>query len=635
MGEGAGDYQLLLHPRAGVTDRAGPPDVTALNAAIARAHSEGSYSAYLAAFNALSSLGEAATQDVFRIGILRNFTVEPLLPVIAVELARSGLRAATYVGDFDAIAADALDTNGGLARFDPQAIIIALWLGGLSPRLAERFPSMSVDEVTSESTRVLDDVREMLQGIRRFSDAPILLNNVPLPHRLAFGILDAQRDHSQTEAILSLNRGLRGIAREVGNVFVVDYMTVFASVGTAVGFDHRNWLHRRSPIGRGALVAIAHEYAKHLRALRGRVRKCVVVDCDDTLWGGVIGEDGIDGIQLGEGHPGASHTALQLELLNLHDRGVLIALCSKNNEADVLNVMRSHPGMLLKDAHIAAHRINWDDKASNVCAIASELNIGLDSIVFVDDSAFECGLVRERLPEVAVIELDAAAGDLGSQLMRDGYFDSLVSSKEDRLRTAHFRAEVVRRDLQGSASSLEEYLERLEMVAEIGVAHDEEIPRVAQLTQKTNQFNLTTRRYTESDIRRFVGSASTDVLYLRLRDKIADLGIVGVAIMHTADGVAEIDSLLMSCRALGRGVEWVMLDELRRRAEERGCSAVRGVYVPTAKNAQVAGLYPSAGFSAEAESGSSRSFIADVAALPRAPKAISVVRPQAPRAEAS
>lgn len=606
-------------------DRSGE---VALGRAIARVDSEGTYASYLAAHNALTSGTGGAPEDVVRLGILRNFTVEPLVPVIAVELARSGLRADMYVGDFDAIAADALDPSGRLARSDPQAIVVALWLDGLAPRLVERFPSLSGEEVDAEIARVVDHVREMLEGIRRYSQAPILVNNFPLPERPAFGILDAQRDDSETEALLSVDRGLRRAARAVGNVFIVDYLSVFASVGTAGGVDRRNWVHRRSPIGRAALVPIGREYAKLLRALRGRVRKCVVVDCDDTLWGGVVGEEGLEGIQLGEGHPGASYTALQRELLNLHDRGVLIALCTKNNEADVLEVLRRHPGMLLKESHVAAHRINWDDKASNLRAIAEELNIGLDSIVFVDDSAFECGLVRERLPEVAVVQLDTAADDLASQLTRHGYFDLLSTSKEDKQRTAHFRAEAARREMRGSASSLDDYLQRLDMVAEIGPAHAEVIPRIAQLTQKTNQFNLTTRRYTEDDIRRLAASDTTDVLYLRLRDRIADLGLIGVGILRTAGGTAEIDSLLMSCRALGRGVESVLLDELRRLAEERGSTRIRGVYIATAKNGQVADFYPSAGFTVESDTGSSRSFVADVAALPRVRKSIAIVRPR-------
>jgi FkbH-like protein len=596
---------------------------TALALALARVEAEGTYAAYMAAHNALDRSRATAPGSPFRLGVLRNFTIEPLIAVIETEIARIGLLPRTYLGDFDAIAADALDPRGPLAKFDPDAIVIALWLDPLAPRLVDRFPSLSADDVSGELTRVLTYVREMVEGIRRFSQAPILLNNFPLPHRRALGILESQRDLSQTEAVLALNRDIRAMARAVGNVFIVDYLSLFGSVGTAEGFDERNWVHRRSPLSRRALIPIGQEYAKYVRALRGLVRKCVVVDCDNTLWGGIVGEEGLKGIQLGGG-PGANYTSLQRELLNLHDRGVLVALCSKNNEADVLEVLRSHPDMLLKESHVACHRINWEDKASNLRAIAKELNIGLDSLVFVDDSAFECELVREQLPEVAVVQLKEGT-DYGSQLARHAFFDSLVSSKEDTQRTAHFKAEAQRRELQSSASSLEEFLERLEMVAEIGQVEDDVIPRVAQLTQKTNQFNLTTRRYTEADIRRFVDSGSADVLYVRLKDKVADLGIVGVAILQSANGVAEVDTFLMSCRALGRGLERVMLDELRRRAEERGCQQMRGLYIPTAKNAQTAAFYTSAGFAPESTTDAGLSFIATVSVLPHFEGPIRVV----------
>lgn len=595
-----------------------------LHAALQRVESEGSYTAYMAAANALGGIPPEQRQPAVRVGVVRNFTVEPVLPVLAAEMAREGMHPEFYVGDFDTIAADALDPSGPLARFDANVIVVAQWLEGLSPLLTERFASLAAADVKTEVDRVVSYTRDMLTGIRRYTAAPVLLNNFPLPPRRALGILDAQRDDSQTEAILAVNRGLRGIGREVANVFIVDYLSLFAGVGSAEGFDARNWVHRRSPIGRRALVPVGQEYGKYLRALRSRTRKCVIVDCDNTLWGGIVGEDGINGIQIGDSHPGSRHSALQRELINLYDRGVLIALCSKNNEADVLDVLRKHPGMVLRETHVAAHRINWEDKASNIRAIARELNIGLDSLVFVDDSPFECGLVREQLPEVAVVQVKPDDTDFGSQLARHGYFDALVASREDSLRTAHFKAEAERRELQSSAGSLDEYLASLGMVAEVGAAHDEVIPRIAQLTQKTNQFNLTTRRYTEADIRAFADSAAGDVIYLSVRDKVADLGIVGVAIMKSEGGVAEVDSFLMSCRALGRGVELVMLDALRRRAEERGASLMRGSYIPTAKNAQVAHFYESAGFTPEPGS-SPLSFTAPVASVARPNPSITIV----------
>lgn len=603
-----------------------------LGPVLARVESEGSYTAHMAAYNALAAAKTDSSLETLRVGVVRNFTVEPLLPVIESEIARAGFIAKTYLGEFDAIAADALNTSSALAQSNPQIIVMALWLEAMAPQLATRFTAMSADEVSAEIARVVSDTREMLTGMRRFSQSPVLLNNFPLPARRARGILDAQRDDSQTEAVLTLNRRLRALANEIGNVFIVDYMSLFAAAGSEA-FDERNWVHRRSPLGRRALLPIGQEYGKLIRALLGKVRKCVVVDCDNTLWGGIIGEDGMSGIQLGEGHPGSSHIALQRELINLCDRGVLVALCSKNNEADVMEVLRGHPLMLLKETHVACHRINWEDKASNLRAIANELNIGVDALVFVDDSAFECGLVREQLPEIAVVQL--TGDDFADQLTRPGFFDSLVTSKEDKKRTAHFKAEAARREMQTSSGSLQEYLQHLEMVAEVGAAHDDVVPRVAQLTQKTNQFNLTTRRYTEADIRRFVESDSTDVLYIKLKDKVADLGIIGVAILRTEGGVAEIDSFLLSCRALGRGVEIVLLDRLRRLAEERGAKRMRGVFIPTAKNAQVASFFQNAGFDREGSEASSVSFIAPLFAVRRPETAITVVHPPVPQHQAS
>ena len=605
---------------------AGARDSETLRTALLRVQAEGAYAAYLAASNAISASRGLTANAPMKIGVLRNFTIEPLMQVVEVELALDGIDAHICPGNFDSIATDALDSDGALARFNPDVIIMALWLEGISPQIVNRFPSLTTAQVNAETARVIDSVTQFLAGIRTFSKVPVLLNNYPLPERPALGILDAQREDAQTETYLLLNRNLRRVAREMGDVFIVDYLSRIASVGSVAGFDEKSWRLRRSPLGRPALISIGQEYAAFLRAIRGKVRKCVVVDCDNTLWGGIVGEDGREALQMRDGHPGSAYRRFQQELLNLYDRGTLLALCSKNNESDVLDVLRSHPDMLLKETHIAAHRINWDDKVSNLRAIAEELNISTDALVFVDDSPFECALVREQLPEVAVIELKTPNGDLVSTLARRGYFDSLVLSNDDKLRTAHFRAETERRKLLSSAPTVEEFLRSLEMVAEVGLATKDSIPRVAQLTQKTNQFNLTTHRYTEEDIRRFVADAGSDVLHIRLRDNVADLGIVAAAVLRTSGTTAEIDTFLISCRALGRGVELVMLQELRRRATEQGCNMIRGIYIPTAKNQQVADFYIRMGFVEEKADVLRRTYIGDVQRLPPLEPPIRIIR---------
>jgi FkbH-like protein len=568
--------------------------------AASRLAKEATYSAYAAAANVLDQ-EPAAGRKTLRIGVLRNFTFEPVTPVIRGEAATAGLHPIVYTGDFDAIAADALDGNSAFARFGAEVIVLALWLEPLAPLLVNRFASLSGEQVAAEVERVMEFLRNVIGGIRRYSASPILVNNFPLPTRRALGILDAQIAESQTGAILELNARIRKLRDSFPNLFVVDYMTLFARLGGAEAIDERSWRSSRAPIGRRAVVAVGQEYGKYVRALAGRSRKCIVLDCDNTLWGGIIGEDGIAGIQLGESPAGASYAAFQQELLGLYDRGILLALCSKNNDADVVEVFSKHPGMVLKDEHVVARRVNWDDKATNLESIAKELNIGLDSLVFVDDSPFECNLVRERLPQVEVIQLTGDPATYAAQIEARGVFDTLVSSREDRVRTALYKADAQRKELQSGSGSLEDYLKGLGMVAEVGGPTDATIQRIAQLTQKTNQFNLTTRRYTEDDIRRFQDSGSADVLYLRLRDKVADLGIIGVAIVRYDGGAADIDTLLLSCRALGRGAEQALVREILECARERGVTEITASYLPTAKNAQVREFYDQLGFSLESD----------------------------------
>jgi FkbH-like protein len=366
----------------------------------------------------------------------------------------------------------------------------------------------------------------------------------------------------------------------------------------------------RAPLGKDVLVPLGQEYGKFIRALRGKSKKCLVLDCDNTLWGGVIGEDGLSGIKLGSTYPGSAYHAFQQEILNLYHRGVILALCSKNNEADVLEVFREHPDMLLKEHHFSTWQINWDDKATNLVRIAEDLNIGIDSFVFVDDSVFECEWVGKQLPQVAVLQLDGKISSYRNKLSGIGFFDALTFSEEDRKRSGMYVQAKERKNMLQSASSLEDYLVDLQLQAEIGTPGKKEIPRVSQLTQKTNQFNLTTYRYTEGEIQNFVESVDSEVYFLRLSDRISDLGIVGVVIVKFEEEYAEIDSFLFSCRALGRGVEDALLCFVVKRVIEKGKKRIEGKYLPTQKNSQVADFYIKHGFQliSEKEEGSSWSY---------------------------
>lgn len=533
-----------------------------------------------------------------RVAVLRNVVLEPIEPYLRYRLLRAGIDAELAFGEYDNVMQEALEDgplDGGA-----DVVLVAEHLELLAPRLYRAFPELSAEEVGARCEEVLDHARAVLGALRGRTSAPVVWIGFETPAHPAMGVLDAQGGHSQADAVRELNRGLRALLAEAGNAFFLDMDQCLARVGMDAFYDRRWWYRARAPYARSGLAAIAHEVARLVCAVRGRVRKCLVLDCDGVLWGGVVGEDGVEGIHLGPEHPGASYMDFQREALNLARRGVVLALCSKNNEADVWEVFDTHPGMVLSKEDIAAWRIDWNDKAANITALAEELNLGLDSFVFVDDSAFETELVRGALPEVEVLHLPKeCAADARDVLAGCGLFDALTFSAEDRNRGGMYRAEAGRRKLRAGITDMDTYLRSLEIRLTVRRADEWNIPRIAQLTQKTNQFNLTTRRYTEDHIRAFAASGHHEVVCVSLTDRFGDMGIIGAAIAELdAEGAAVLDTFLLSCRAIGRGVERALLAEVLARVAARGAARAVGVYRPTRKNAQVRNFYPDNGFTA-------------------------------------
>ncbi len=555
-----------------------------------RLKEERSYSAY-ASFGRFARQMKNTDQSQLRIAVLRNVTVEPLIPIIEGEAALLGLSADVYVGDYDVIASDVFDPESVFYRHSPDIIILFQWLEGLAPSLNDALMSLSGDAITSQIKQVIDTLETQITAIREHSDAPILINNFPRIYRPTLGILEAQLGTPGSRCLEQLNSDLMALVQSSSNVFCLDLALIYARIGASEAFDDRHWAMARIPFGKKALVPVGMEYGRFIRALNGKSRKCLVLDCDGTLWGGIVGEYGIDGIKLGPDFPGNSFVMFQKEVLNLYHRGILLAICSKNNEEDVLDVLRNHPNMILKEEHFAAMRINWSDKAENILSIADELNVGVDSLVFIDDTDFECNRVREALPDVEVMHLKDQPSSYRRQLSDAGLFDSLIYSAEDRKRTATFKAEIERQSIQKTASSLENYLMNLEIRAKIALAEGAQISRISQLTQKTNQFNLTTHRYTESDIRALCEDTSSGVLYLWFADKLSEFGIVAIAIIKIEGHKAIIDTFLMSCRALGRELEKALLSSVMTYAWDNGCTTLIGLYKKTKRNHQVADFY--------------------------------------------
>jgi FkbH-like protein len=337
--------------------------------------------------------------------------------------------------------------------------------------------------------------------------------------------------------------------------------------------------------------------ARTIAAIRGRSRKCLVLDLDNTLWGGVIGDDGLTGIELGQGSPaGEAFVAVQRMALELRARGVVLAVCSKNEDDAARLPFREHPDMILKEDHIAVFQANWTDKAANLRAIAQTLNIGIDSLVFLDDNPAERMQVRGELPLVAVPELPEDPAQYPRALAAAGYFEAVSFSKEDRERAAYYQANAERAAMLSATANLDEYLASLDMVCTIGRVDPISRSRVTQLINKSNQFNLTTRRYAEREVEAMETDPRRHAIQVRLVDRFGDNGIIGVVIADRQGQAWDIDTWLMSCRVLGRRVPEAVLSHLVEAARADGASILSARYVPSAKNRMVAEHYRTLGF---------------------------------------
>ena len=533
--------------------------------------------------------------------VLRTVTLEPLGPILRALAFRDGLNLDVRFGEFDQLEQEIAGV-GALPDEAPDFVLVLARLEDLAPPLVRRFIGTAPGQRQALADAVLDRAAGWLDGLHaRWPRATLLLSGFEEPSEAAYGVADARVADGQRGFVRRLNTGLAERCQQTPGAFLVDIDAALAAVGRERAHDRRMMAHARLPYSGVGLEALATRYARVIGARAARRRKCVVLDCDNTLWGGIIGEDGMDGIQLGPDHPGRSFVAFQEALLTLHDRGVILALNTKNNEADVLEVLDQHPSQVLRKGHLAAWRINWQDKASNLESLAAEINIGVDSLIFIDDSDFECQLVRERLPQVLVVQTPSDPLAMADVVRDLRCLDALDVSAEDKKRGEMYKAQAVRERTRRESGSLDNFLGSLDMALTIAETAAAQVPRVAQLTQKTNQFNLTTRRYTEADIERLVASPDHSVHHLHLTDRFGEYGITGAVVVRYADGRAVIDTLLMSCRILGRTVEAALLAWLLRETAARGAVEVIGERVPTRKNHQTADLFERFGFEAAGE----------------------------------
>ena len=531
-----------------------------------------------------------------KLAILRSFTVEPIVQLARASAAAALIDLDVQVGDFNTYAQDLLDPGSKLYQYSPDVVVLAVQTRDIAPELWQNFTDLNVNDVDATITRVVASYRGWVDAFRSRSQAHVILHGLELPPRPSAGVLDGQTDQSQTAAIRSINTQLCQIAAEQMGVYLLDYESLVARHGRLNWYDAQKWLSVRLPMVADRLIDVSDEWLRFLHPITGKICKCLVCDLDNTLWGGVIGEDGIDGIQVGVEYPGAAFGQFQRAILDLHQRGIILAICSKNNHDDAMAALEKHPGMLLRPDHFNSLRINWRDKAQNLREIAAELNIGIDALAFVDDNPVERQFVRSQLPEVTVVELSDDPLTYAASLRDCPVFERLAISAEDRNRGQMYTDERQRADLETGSATLEDFYHSLDMQAEITLVTPQTVSRVAQLTQKTNQLNMTTRRYSEQQITSLADDPACRVYCVQVRDRFGDSGIVGVMITRQRGSSCELDTFLMSCRVIGRTVETAMLATVVRHAGAAGMTQLAGEFLPTKKNAPAEDIYRDHGF---------------------------------------
>ena len=526
----------------------------------------------------------------WRLAILSSSTVEHLFPGIRIAALRRGLWVDLHIVEYGQYQQDLLDSSSSLHAFKPDVVLFAFdaphLLGGGTADLEE----------------VCGRVREVWQQARAAFRCHVIQQTL-LPTALA---LLGSNEHRLTTSALHLTRRFNEWLRTQSDVEGVDLLALddrSAVDGLLSWHDPVMWLRAKQEVTPLAAPFYGELLARMIAAQQGRSSKCLVLDLDNTLWGGVIGDDGIEGIKLGQGSAvGEAHLAVQRYAVELSRRGIILAVCSKNDESIALSAFEHHPEMLLRRSDIACFIANWEDKATNLRRIASSLNLGLDSLVLLDDNPFERSLVRAALPMVAVPELPEEPALYPRRLADAGYFESVSITDDDLLRSRQYQAGIERETLRTSASDLQSYLAGLRMELLWGPFNGIALQRIVQLINKTNQFNLTTRRYTLAEVQALMSDPLVFTLQLRLVDCYGDNGIIAVIIGRRVEDVVELDTWLMSCRVLGRDVEKASLNIVVEQARQLGGKFLRGFYRPTARNEIVRGHYAALGFHSEESS---------------------------------
>lgn len=528
-----------------------------------------------------------------RLAVLGNCATQFFSKAVEGYGKLSGFNMLVFDADYNQIDAQLLDPLAEVYSFEPDEIL--LWLS--TEQLYEEFLDEKLSERSFFAEHYMAKIENYWKLITQNCNARIIQMNFTEIDDKVLGQYSSKVSSSFIYQIRKLNGLLQEAMERNNRVYPVDALSVQIDLGRDFFFSAPLYYNAKMSIAMGALPYIAEAVIDVVKSMQGKIKKCIVLDLDNTLWGGVIGDDGMAGIEIGELGKGHVFCNLQKWLKQLKEYGIILAVCSKNEESTAKEPFEKHEEMILRLEDISVFVANWDDKASNIRMIQESLNIGMDSIVFLDDNPFERNLVKEKFPEIEVPELPEDPSLWLQYLQHQNYFDTVSYTGESSDRTKLYQAEYERRSLQKNYESIDEYLQGLMMEGFFNSFEPLKYPRIAQLTQRSNQFNLRTVRYTEDEIQRIAEDGRYITLYFNLKDKFGDHGLVSVVILEKkSDEVLFVDTWLMSCRVLKRGMEEFIINHVIQTAKDNGFKKVTGEYIPTPKNNMVKEIYMQMGF---------------------------------------
>ena len=520
-----------------------------------------------------------------KIGILSSFTINGLGESLQAKCGSHKIGCSTYMCGYNQYNQDILNSQSELYKFCPDITFLILDTRSI---LGDLFYSpYKIDEESRKKfiIKSINNIINLCQTFTKNSNSKLVISNFTIPTYSPFGIYEHKTEYGLKEMILDLNKKLNEFVKNEPSVFLYDFNSFITKFGETNVFDYRQFFIGDIKVSLKYIPKLADELLAFVKPIVGLNRKCIVLDLDNTLWGGVVGEDGFEGIHLSSKSPGNAYVEFQKHLLSLHERGIILAINSKNNEDEAMKVIKEHPDMILREDNFASFKINWNDKVSNIKEIASEINIGLDSMVFVDDDPLNREFMKKSLPEVLTIDLPKDPSFFSQTLMSLTDFNVMKITDEDKKRGKMYHQQLKRTKLQSSSNSLLDFLNELNITVKIKQADNFSIPRISQLTLKTNQFNLTTKRYQEEDIKNFSQNNDIIVGSAEVEDKFGNNGITGVFIVRKNNPKEwNVDTFLLSCRVIGRGVEDAIMSYILNEAKHQKIERVHASYIPTKKN---------------------------------------------------